>query len=63
MFCTISHTLLVHSAHTPALFIEGVTFLKNHRRGNKDFLLKIGGGVFHIGGLPTEGEGVSTAFH
>ena len=59
IFCTIS----LHSAHTPALLIEGVRLLKNHRRGDKDFLLKMVDGVFHIGGLSLEGEGVSTASH
>ena len=59
IFCTIS----VHSAHTPALFIEEVRFLKNHRRGDKNFLLKMGGRVFYIVGFSLEAEGVSTAFH
>ena len=46
IFCTMS----LHSAHTPTLFIEGVRFLKNHRRGDQAFLVKNRGELFHIGG-------------
>ena len=57
-FCIIS----LHSAHIPVLFTEEVRFLKNHRRGDKDFFLKRGGKVFHIERLSIEGERVSPAF-
>ena len=43
------------------LFIGGLRFLKNHRRGDKDFLIKMGEGegVVHIGRLSIEGGGGS----
>ena len=56
IFCTIR----LHSTDTPTLFIEGVRFLKNLRRGDEDFLVKMGGGVSHIGRLSIKGEGVSS---
>ena len=58
IFCIIS----LYSAHTPALLIEEVRVLKSHRRGDKDFLLKMGDRVFHIGGLSIEWEGVTIIY-
>ena len=48
---------VLHSVN-PCLFKGGLGFLKNHRRGDQDFLVKMGGG------LSIEGSrGISTAFH
>ena len=49
----------IHSVNP--LIYWGLGFLKSHRRGDQDFLVKMGG-VAHIEGLTVEKE-VSTAFH
>ena len=49
----------IHSMNP--LIYRGLGFLKNHRRRDPDFLVKMGG-VAHIGGLTAEKK-VSTAFH
>ena len=43
--------LIVSTPHTPALFIGGLSVLKNHRRGDQDFLLIMGDELFGIKGL------------
>ena len=45
----------LHSAHSLAIFIGGLRFLKNRRRGGSRYLCKNGGRVFYIGGLSIEG--------
>ena len=48
---------IVHTPHTPASFIERLSVLKNHSRGDKDFHLKMGGRVIQKRGLSIDGGG------
>ena len=54
------HELEQHTVN-PLLFMRGVEFLKNHRRGwDEDFLVKMGEGDGEGGGmLAAEWDGVS----
>ena len=48
----------------PLLVYRGLVFLKNHEMGGtQNFLVKMGEGVIHIGGLSIEEAGVNTTLY